>query len=369
MIYDLGIDTRMLRHTGIGTYLKGLLSHLETSGLAGNRQICLFGDPATNGRLRDSNFQPFRSSIYSLTEQLEYPFRLAACRLWHAPHYNVPLRKGKTKLVVTIHDIIHWKFRGRFFSPFQAAYARLMLGKAVQSADHILTVSESTRQDLITDFKASPEKISVTYEGVAESFKPSRDEKKSPPVISGHKIRSPYFLYVGMLKEHKNVHWLIRLFRRLKKAGKVQSALVLVGPLDPTYQKKFPDDLQIRAREDIVHFPSVSPSDLLSLYQGAVALIHPSLYEGFGLTLLEAMACATPVVAFRTSSIPEVAGDAAWLITPDDEEALEQALHRLEDDSTFRNKLAEKGIEQAGKFRWADMTQKTVEIYDRLLKS
>ena len=244
-----------------------------------------------------------------------------------------------------------------------------MLNQAARLADHILTVSDSTRRDLIQEFNINPEKITVTYEGVGESFRPLKDTQIIQQTLSRHQLKSPYFLYVGMIKEHKNIHWLLRLYRKWKKAGKIQSSLVLVGPMDSNYLKKFPEDFKIHSGEGIFHLPSIPQEDLVALYSGATGLIHPSLYEGFGLTLLEAMACGTPVVALRTGSIPEVAGEAADLVNVDDEKEFERAVCRLESDPNHRTLLSERGIEQAKKFRWQEMAAKTAAVYDRLLQN
>lgn len=182
--HRIGLDIRMLQNSGIGTYLRGLLSGFRTLGL--DKDLALFG-------LASPQPDPFTAPIYSIREQFQYPARLRQCRLWHAPHYNVPLWKGKTKLVVTIHDIIHWLFRKQFFSPLQTAYAGFMLGRAVKSADQIIAVSHHTKKDLLEHFHAPEAKITVIHQGVDETYHRLSPGELKPALA---KLRAKYKLPV-----------------------------------------------------------------------------------------------------------------------------------------------------------------------------
>ncbi len=369
MNYTIGIDTRMLHKTGIGTYLKGLLRGFSRTTPEPRHSLCAFGQKLApehpNARLHT---RPFYASIYSIGEQIEYPFRLKNCRIWHAPHYNVPLATGRTRLVVTIHDIIHWIFRKDFFSPLQAFYAGRMLKAAVRKADRIIAVSNKTRDDLLEHFDADPEKVRVIYEGVSEEFHELAPEA---PIISSvrkkYGIPGPFFLYVGMIKPHKNVLGLLRMFRKLKNECKIQSTLVLVGRKDARYPKDFQELAGLQSGRDVIHLPFVEKGELVALYNAALALVHPSLYEGFGLTLLEAMACAAPVLACRAASIPEIAGEAACLVDPCAEREMMDALVRLEKAPGLREEYRRKGRQQAARFRWEDTARKTAEVYEEVL--
>ncbi len=365
---SVGIDARMIRHTGIGTYVRGLLEawkdkpREEMPVLFGDRDLC-WKDAAGFEAVR------FNAPIYSLQEQVCYPFLLKKCGLWHAPHYNVPLFKpSRTRLVVTVHDLIHWIFRKQFFSPLQAGYAQTFLKQAVRCSDHILTVSENTKRDLTEYFGADPGRITVTYEAVSPVFQPLKDPDFASTVKQKYGLPGSYFLYVGSLKPHKNVLWLIRVFHRLKAERKIQASLVLVGRKDKRYPAGYEELAAFRDGEGLFHRPSVTDQDLTALYNGAIALIHPSLYEGFGLTLLEAMACGTPVAAFRVASIPEVTGNAACLLEPSDEKALYQVLSRLETDPGFRQELSAKGLAQAARFSWQKTADQTWKVYEKVAR-
>ncbi len=367
MKYTFGIDTRMIKKTGIGTYIRGLLEGLESLNVFPRESVCLFGAPQSHEREGVYLRRSFWSRIYSLEEQAEYLFHLPQCRLWHAPHYNVPFKKGKTKLVVTIHDLIHWIFRKDFFSPLQAFYAETMLRKAVELADHILAVSHKTRDDLIQHFNADPEKITVTYEGVSDQFAPIEDSEEIERVKSKYHLPKNFFLYVGMLKPHKNVLWLVHLFRELKQEGRVEASLLLIGKKDFKYPTGYEDLSKLKTEKGVVHLPYVEEHDLVALYNAALALIHPSLYEGFGLTLLEAMACGTPVIACRSASVPEVVGDAGYLVDSCAQKEMREAIVRFENFPNLRRDYAQKGRRHAERFRWSTMADQTARVYERVL--
>ena len=268
---------------------------------------------------------------------------------------------------MTVHDLIHWIFRRDFFTPLQAFYAGKMLNCVVRLADHIITVSRKTRDDLIQHFNADPEKVSVIYEAAHAQFRPVEDAEKIGGVRKKYKVPELFFLYVGSLKPHKNVLWLMQVFRKLKSAGRIDASLVLIGKKDRGYPPGFEELRKLKSGEPIYHIPYVEREELPAFYSGALALIHPSLYEGFGLTLLEAMACGTPVIACRSASIPEVVGDAACLVDPCAEREMMDAIVRLEKFPRLREEFKWKGREQVRRFHWDEAARQTVEVYERIL--
>ncbi len=403
--FKTGLDIRMLRHSGIGTYLKALVAQFHEMGM--DKEMGLFGPVILNSpkageesqreilrkkaalddgkgkvpqddgrecrgqgngeRRMEHDKVKFTVPIYSLKEQLQYPRLLRRCRLWHAPHYNVPLWKGKTKLVVTIHDVIHWIFRKQFLTPLQAAYAGFMLTRAVKSADRIIAISHHTKKDLIEYFHAPESRITVIHQGVDQTNRPLSSDVLKPAF---EKIRAKYhlpenfFIYVGLIKPHKNVLMLLRVFRELKKQGKIRPALVLIGGKDKRYPPGYEMLAGLATAGDIHYLPRIDPGELEIFYNKAVALVHPSLYEGFGLTLLEAMSFGTPVLTTNSSSIPEVVGDAALRLEATDETAMAAALIRLDQDAGLRESLRQKGLERARAFSWKETARKTAEVYE-----
>lgn len=359
--HRVGIDVRMLQNSGIGTYLRGLLSGMSSLGL--DKDIALFG--REQGRAAS-----FTAPIYSLQEQWQYPGLLRRCQLWHAPHYNVPLVKGRTRLVVTIHDIIHWLFRRQFLSPLQTIYAGFMLKRAVTSADQIIAVSHHTKSDLVEHFRAPEQKVTVIHEGVEESCREIPPSELGPAFEALRKkygIPQDFFLYVGLIKPHKNVLMLTRLFRRLKATGQVRAALVLIGRKDKRYPPGYEDLATLNSAGDVFYLPRIESHELRIFYNQALALVHPSLYEGFGLTLLEAMQSGTPVLTTNSSSIPEVVGDAALRVDATDGAAMQEALIRLDQDASLRGSLRLKGLERVKLFNWKEMARKTAEVYEKVL--
>jgi len=172
---------------------------------------------------------------------------------------------------------------------------------------------------------------------------------------------------VGSLKPHKNVLELGRAFRKLRTERKLEAGLVLAGRKDKKYPRGYEELAALQDGEGIFHRTGISDDDLVALYNGAIALVHPSLYEGFGLTLLEAMACGAPVAALRVASIPEVTGEAACLLDPKDPKALMQALLRLEQDSAYRDSLSQLGLDRAKQFSWKKTAEQTWEVYKKAL--
>ena len=378
----IGLDVRMLQNSGIGTYLRGLLSGFRTLGR--ENDLKLFGSRELNANLfRNPDLEskpgfscvyapvPFTAPIYSIQEQLQYPALVRQCHLWHSPHYNVPLWKGQTKLVVTIHDIIHWIFRKQLLSPVHTAYAVFMLKRAVASADHIIAVSHHTKRDLVEHFQAPEQKITVIHQGVDEvlqKISPNQQKLEAEKLRIKYKLPEKFFLYVGLIKPHKNVLRLVQVFRKLKSQGKVRAALVLIGRKDKTYPQGFEDLTALTSSKGLHYLPVIDPHELTVFYRQALALIHPSLYEGFGLTLLEAMSFGTPVLTTNSASIPEVVGDAALRVDATDETAMADAIMRLEQDAGLRESLRQKGLERVKLFSWTETARKTAKVYEHTLK-
>ncbi len=367
MNFDLGLDTRMTQMSGIGTYLRGLLSGFNQSPFFESHRVKLCGgDPKILSGLKAS-WRPFFAPIYSITEQLEYPSRTGECAVWHSPHYNIPLLHGRAKLVTTIHDIIHWIYRRQFFNRVQTAYAGFMLSQAVRRSDHIIAVSRHTKEDLVRHFGADPGKISVIHEAVDPKTSRVTDSAAIETVRQKYGLPKNYFLYVGLVKPHKNLLWLKSVFKKLKNERRLQACLVIAGKKDRSYPKGYEALASIEDDKTVYHLEGATREELLCLYSGAIALVHPSLYEGFGLTLLEAMACETPVIALDTASISEVAGEGACLIRPGDERAMAEALVRTESDPVYAKTLAGKGRERVKAFSWQKTASETAAIYERLL--
>ena len=355
------VDARMLGHSGIGTYLRGLLREYEKAPFFQECSLGLALPPSLFSQVGGSlKLFAFDAPVYSMKEQAMYPFQLKKSRLWHASHYNIPLLKQGARLIVTVHDLIHWIFRKEFYSPLQSLYAQIFFKKVTQLADRIIAVSHQTRDDLIQFFGASPEKIRVIYEGVTPEFFEPWSEEEKRKLIQKYQLPDRFFLYVGLLKPHKNVKFLAEVFLKLRKEGRIHSDLVIVGKKD----QKFP----LPTGEGLHCLSQVgSRKELAGFYASARALVHPSFYEGFGLTCLEAMASGAPVIVSRVASLPEVVGEAGYYVDPYSEESLRQAILELEENDTLCRELSEKGKLRARQFNWPKAAKETIEVYKEVL--
>lgn len=360
----VGIDARMIHHSGIGTYLRNLLRELPALS-PGDFEFVLFGrGPSLECLNGFYSVRPFTQPIYSVSEQLGYLPRTASVDVWHSPHYNIPFFCG-SRLVVTLHDLIPLIFAGRFFSSVQRQYVLTFLRRILKQACRIVTVSEQTKQDVMAFFKVSGDRIRVIPEGVSRDFRVIKDPRTLDRVRQryGLPLSDRFLLYVGLLKPHKNLSVLIETVRRLRREGKMEQKLLIVGAKDRKYPPESRYLGEIQTDQDIVYIERADQGDLPYIYNAADLFILPSLYEGFGLPVLEAFACGTPVIVSDRGSLPEVAGDAALRFEADSQEKLAEAILRMLEDSALRGELREKGFERARAFSWTQMAEETLKVY------
>lgn len=306
----IGIDCRFAAtNSGLGRYTREFVKHLLKRG--DNIVYVLFVHSTEESWLKQLqkpstfNLQPATARHYSLAEQVRLPslIKRASLDLYFAPHFNVPFRCS-VPFVVTIHDLILHRYPNQAGAFKRAAY-RMLMRNAVTKARSIVAVSKFTAKELSDVYgEKVRSKTTVIYEGVSDSFYP-RSTQEQEQIRRKYHIERPFFLYVGNAKEHKNVQMLIDAFSNLSDPN-VELILVTSGKeaaaLTPTNG--------VRCIEHL------SDEDLPALYTAARAFVSPSLYEGFGLPILEAQACGTPIIAVRSSSVPEVAGPNALLVEP-----------------------------------------------------
>jgi glycosyltransferase involved in cell wall biosynthesis len=267
--------------------------------------------------------------------------------------------------IVTVHDLGYLAYpeaHGRF----DRWYLDWTTRRHIRVAAHLLADSEATRQDLIRHYGADPNRITVVYPGLDPAFRPIDDPDQLATVQSRYGISSEYLIHVGTLQPRKNLDRLLDAFDRIDNSqltiDNSQFQLVLAGK-----SGWLAGDLVARARampDRVRLLGHVDQQDLPALISGARALVMPSLYEGFGFPVLEAMACGTPVVASNVSSLPEVAGDAALLVDPHDTDALADALARILTDEGLRAELRRRGLQRARQFTWQRAARRTLTILE-----
>lgn len=284
--------------------------------------------------------------------------------LLHAPDFTLPPTRRGTRTLLTVHDLSFVRAPDTT-TPGLRAYLNQVVPRSVERADHVLADSEATRQDLIELYGTPAAKISVLYSGVDDQFAPVTDAAALQDVRRRYGIgQGPYIFSLGTVQPRKNYARLAEAFHRLNRPD---LKLVIAGGkgwLDGPLTEQIAR-LGLVKRVQFIGF--AADADLPALYSAARVFAFPSLYEGFGLPPLEAMACGTPVVASNVSSLPEVVGDAGLLVDPHDVDALSVALARLLDDETLRHTLAGKGQERARQFSWAAAARQLRGHYASLL--
>lgn len=356
---------------GIGTYIRELVPALA-------RQ-----DPSIDIRLFHSRFaararpetwmrdfwtEELPSNIKTLYPQWDLlrrpalPESLATADIVHAPlPAAIPptaAGDGGQRLVVTVHDLAYELFPRMFPMTWRYLF-RLGLRAAVKHADAIITPSLNTAEDILSRTKVNPSKIHV----VPEAASLPAGNADPDEVATRLKIPKPYLLFVGTLEPRKNLVRLVRAYRRAAAKG-LGHALVLAGPLGWGSQELV-REIALDGPGEVVMTGTLGADDLDAVFRGASAFAYVSVYEGFGLPVLEAMVRGIPVVGSNSSSVPEVAGDAAMLVDPVSEREIAGALERVLTDDGFAAGLAQRGLDRASKFTWDETARMTLEVYEK----
>jgi glycosyltransferase involved in cell wall biosynthesis len=359
------IDARWLIG-GIGTYTENLLQGFAHTADGLELHAIVRGEDATRVKEWCSRVTVVNAPIYTLCEQLLVPRAAKECNLLHVPHYNVPVMH-RGPLIVSIMDVIHISCAPYRHSMRSYLYARPMLNFAARKADHIVTVSNYSKAQIVEVLGIPASKVTVIHCGVGAEFHPEYDKQECKSVVARLGVSRPYLLYVGNLKPHKNVSTLLRALAHLQQRKKLSHELVIVGD-DARWKRAIVDEcLRLGVADQVVFVPYVSQALLPKIYAAADLLVMPSNAEGFGLPVLEGMACGTPVVCSQAASLPEVAGDAAVYFDPEDAGELVEVIERVVDSSDVRELLRAKGLRRAKQFTWQEFTRQHIELYYRFL--
>jgi glycosyltransferase involved in cell wall biosynthesis len=361
----VAIDTRKIHDFGIGTYIRNLLRQLaridrDTEYVL----LCREPDVGIAAQL-GPNFRGVvaPSPNYSLREQIHVPWVLRRERpdVYHAPHYVLP-PAVRCRSVVTIHDCIHLMFPQYLPNRVAYAYARASMWAAARRSNRILTVSEASKRDILNLFNVKPEKVVVVYNAIDEHFSATPSDEHVARIRERYQLDHKFVLYVGNIKPHKNLVRLIEAFSQLRRTHDDLKLLIIGDEIS-----KLPALRRAVHRHKLhkhVRFLGYLKDDTLTvLYRLASVFVFPSLYEGFGLPPLEAMASGTPVVTSNVSSLPEVTGNAAVLVDPYDVESIEDGMRRVLDDPKLAEELRLKGLQRAREFSWERSVEKTQRVY------
>lgn len=350
-------------NVGIGRYCRGLIAALGRVD-RDNEYHVLF--PETTWRFPEwpnARYRRIKIPIFKrrLWEQVA-PQLVGRYDLLHFPYDSVVAWK-RGKFVVSIHDVKPLLFETlRPRRGWNSLLENLLIPNRRTQVDHVLTLSECSRRDIIERLRLPAQRVSVVYPGV------DPDQFRPDPVRQGRSDDRPYILCVAGSDPTKNVETLLKALAQLPSAIRTEHDVVLVGDL------RRRQDLRDHARqlgvEANVRFAGVvDDAQLVRCYQQAAVLVFPSRYEGFGLPVVEAMACGCPVISSNASSLPEAAGDAALLADPSDVEGFAKHLEQVLSDSALRQTLRERGLARAAQFTWDRTARETVNVYRRVMES
>ena len=352
---------------GIGRYVVSLATALQV--VAPETDFAFLNNPSSTTRLAlpDLPTHACSASPFSLSQQWTVPRQLQRLKatLYHSPYYLMPYLPG-VPTVLTCYDLIPLIYP-RYFTVAQRLIFRAAHLLAARAAGVILAISEATRSDLLRCLHLPPEKVMAVALAASARFSPSAGSEPLPEAGRGQGLPERYVLYLGSNKPHKNLVRLVDAWQQVSRLTFQASSftLLIAGHWDPRYPeaKRRVEELEMRDR--VLFLPNVPEAELPALYRGAALFVFPSLYEGFGLPVLEAMACGTPVVCSGTSSLPEVAGDAALLVNPLDVEELAGKMKQVLADEAVQQDLRHKGLAQAARFSWERTARATLSAYQQ----
>lgn len=368
----IGIDGRYITNhfPGIGRYTYNLARKLPE--LAPDTDFVLLHDPRLPNTRYDveqlagqDNLRLMSVDIPTRSLQEQYQLRslekALSLDLLHSPYYVMPYWVHCPS-VVTMYDLIPMIYP-QYLAPRGTAWIfRATASLATRRANHIIAISESTKRDLVRLLGASEKRITVTHLAADERFRPL-DSQQLEKTIGTYQLPERYILYLGINKPHKNLAFLLQVLRELR----TEARLVLAGKEDPRYLQVREETQRLGLEDRVVFLGDVPEKDLPIIYNGAEVFVFPSLYEGFGLPVLEAMACGTPVVCSNSSSLPEIVDDAAVTVDPQDTAAWVAALTEVLENQELRVELSAKGLAQAKKFSWNKTARETLDVYQSVL--
>lgn len=363
----IGIDARLIYYhrAGIGQYILRLTQALAQ--IARDDAFILFTsrkDKTIHIHQPNVRQQPLWTPSHHRLERVVMSLELApfALDVLHSPDF-IPPRWTRCPTVITVHDLAFLRYP-RFLTRESARYYG-QVDLAARQATHIIAVSHSTKRDLINLLGVPESKITVIYEAAHPLFAPMDKQRARDFVRTHYHLPDAFILFVGTIEPRKNVPTLLRAYKRLRDKYKMQLPLVMAGYRGWLVEEVDQALAEVQLGDALCFLGSVHNEELVHLYNAASLFVLPSFYEGFGLPPLEAMACGTPVIVSNVSSLPEVVGDAALLVAPDDVEGLAVAMARVLSDTALQEEMRTKGFKRAQTFSWERAARETLAVYRR----
>jgi glycosyltransferase involved in cell wall biosynthesis len=369
----IGIEAqRILRKKKHGMEIVALelIKNLQQIDLKNNYVVFARNGQDENAIRCSSNFEidKFSSISYVDWEQMGLPAKIASKKidLLHCTSNTAPLSTS-VPLILTLHDIIFIEgtnFKGSAYQNMGNLYRKYIVPKIVRKADVIVTVSNFERENIIDRLKVPESKIKVIYNGVNPNFNSDFTHEEMEGFRAKYNLPSEYIMFLGNTAPKKNTYNVLKAYVEYCLSNKDTPPIVLLD-----YKKKFVQSIlsewkQGKLIDKFLFYSYIPHHEIAFLYRGAKVFLYPSLRESFGLPILEAMACGTPVITSNTSSMPEIAGNAAELVNPFDYREISSAIEKLVDDSTLRDGYISKGLQRAKKFTWPLAAKNLCDIYN-----
>jgi glycosyltransferase involved in cell wall biosynthesis len=374
----IAIDVRTIlpNRSGVGNYVLHLIQNLRQVDsepiyylLAQKKNMSILGHLAREQNPFLTSFSHENHPLSDFWEHFILPLRLKqmGIHVFHGPASLIPFRKDHCGLIVTIHDLVAFLFPETIPRKY-GAYMRYLLRQAVKKADKIIAVSHHTKEDLIRILKVSPEKIVVIYEASSPIFHPDDRKSVQSRLKQQYGISQKFIYHLGNIEPRKNLIVLLEAFTLVCRELGPEYQLVVSGQkgwLTGSLNRFFKN----YSMRDQVFFTGYVPVDHIPLFMnGAELFVFPSLYEGFGLPVLEAMSCGTPVISSNRSSIPEIIGSAGVLVDPTNVRELADRIIELLRNPEERRRLSQLGIDRASQFSWTEAARQTLNVYRSVMK-
>jgi glycosyltransferase involved in cell wall biosynthesis len=373
---NIAIDVRTInnKQSGVGFYARYLVEALGKIDkknpyflITNNQKEESSRNFVANYQLLPTWFSNENHVLGDLWENFFLPFRLIwnQIDIFHGPAFLIPFLYVHKAAVVTVHDLVAYSYPHTIPIKYKY-YMKMLIRAATMRADKIIVDSYSVKNELMERLRVPEDKIRVVPLGVSSNYHMVNDRNRINSVREKYGIKRDYIMQVGNIEPRKNLPRLFEAFKLLKEKTNNSYQLVNVGKQGWLYKEIFEMINRYGLQEDIIFTKYVNEEDLVLLYNGAELFVYPSLYEGFGLPILEAMSCGTPVITSTVSSMPEVAGKAALLVDPLNSEEIAWTIYTVLTDTELKNRLRSSGLDRATHFSWEKTAQQTLEVYQEV---